>query len=469
MKLAIKKTAIFRVLNSLIEDRLVTIWNCTAETPFSYRAKRCFFVAFSFFFLLALFIYSQKALIPKKDKISVYSRLEMKQIVANLHVRLSNYENISFQFIANQELNNMLENYANIADPYEVSLISQKFSHFLEGYSFFDQVIHDAVYIDINNPKRKALTMGETVSNEFIQTFRRSEEYNEIIQAGGKTVWLRPARISSAKDYYLILGRRINHLYSGDALGILLLFLKEKYLDYSINDCLYNDGHSFSGKLKSDYFLLIDGEGTILSTPFKQQITEDVSFALSGLKVSKLNTRVDFTCQAHDRTVLVINQPVEHAGWFLLNVIPVSPTIIGKARLIHFIQALSWLVFISIEIFLFLSGLAIYKTLFRTPLLLNSNHSANKPKWLKKLNEREKQILSLMAQGYDNREIAKRIHVAEQTVKNNISAIYGKLQVSGRVQASLKAIEAGLTDKENGEKSAMEIKAGRFDTPRRIR
>jgi DNA-binding CsgD family transcriptional regulator len=82
--------------------------------------------------------------------------------------------------------------------------------------------------------------------------------------------------------------------------------------------------------------------------------------------------------------------------------------------------------------------------------------SSNKPKQtseksndlqlINSLTDREKEILVLIAQGYDNREIARRVYMAEQTIKNYVSEIYSKLGVRGRVQASLKAIEVGLTE-----------------------
>lgn len=60
------------------------------------------------------------------------------------------------------------------------------------------------------------------------------------------------------------------------------------------------------------------------------------------------------------------------------------------------------------------------------------------------LNSREKKIIQLMAQGFDNKEIAKELFVAEQTVKNYISIIYSKLGVRDRVQVSRLVIESGL-------------------------
>ena len=76
---------------------------------------------------------------------------------------------------------------------------------------------------------------------------------------------------------------------------------------------------------------------------------------------------------------------------------------------------------------------------------------ANPPKWLGLLNEKEKAILKLIARGHDNKAIAKELFMAEQTIKNYISNIYSKMEVRDRVQASLKAIEAGLTSDDHNQ------------------
>ena len=60
------------------------------------------------------------------------------------------------------------------------------------------------------------------------------------------------------------------------------------------------------------------------------------------------------------------------------------------------------------------------------------------------LSEREHEILLLIANGASNREIAKRLFLAEGTVKNHITNILGKLGVRDRTQAALKAREMGL-------------------------
>ena len=60
------------------------------------------------------------------------------------------------------------------------------------------------------------------------------------------------------------------------------------------------------------------------------------------------------------------------------------------------------------------------------------------------LSEREREILKLVAQGLNNREIATRLNLAQGTVKNYVTTILQKLGVRDRTQAALRARELGL-------------------------
>lgn len=61
------------------------------------------------------------------------------------------------------------------------------------------------------------------------------------------------------------------------------------------------------------------------------------------------------------------------------------------------------------------------------------------------LSEREREVLRLIAAGYTNDEIAQALTLAISTVKWYVNVIYGKLHVSNRVQAIVRAQALGLT------------------------
>jgi DNA-binding NarL/FixJ family response regulator len=64
------------------------------------------------------------------------------------------------------------------------------------------------------------------------------------------------------------------------------------------------------------------------------------------------------------------------------------------------------------------------------------------------LTEREREVVSLLAEGHSNPEIARRLHLAPGTVRNYVSGILQKLGVADRTQAAIVALRRGLVDGE---------------------
>ncbi len=60
------------------------------------------------------------------------------------------------------------------------------------------------------------------------------------------------------------------------------------------------------------------------------------------------------------------------------------------------------------------------------------------------LSRREREVLVLVAAGLSNRQIAHRLFIAENTVKNHVRHILAKLELSSRVEATLYAVSVGL-------------------------
>ena len=62
------------------------------------------------------------------------------------------------------------------------------------------------------------------------------------------------------------------------------------------------------------------------------------------------------------------------------------------------------------------------------------------------LSGREREIVGLVCQGFRNKEIAEKMFISEQTVKNHLHNIFDKLGVSDRLELALYAIHKKLND-----------------------
>jgi DNA-binding NarL/FixJ family response regulator len=63
-----------------------------------------------------------------------------------------------------------------------------------------------------------------------------------------------------------------------------------------------------------------------------------------------------------------------------------------------------------------------------------------------RLTDRELEVLKLVAQGLNNREVAKRLFISENTVKNHVRNILEKLQLHSRMEAVMYAVREKLLD-----------------------
>jgi DNA-binding NarL/FixJ family response regulator len=62
------------------------------------------------------------------------------------------------------------------------------------------------------------------------------------------------------------------------------------------------------------------------------------------------------------------------------------------------------------------------------------------------LTSRQKQVLSLIAQGRSNKEIARVLGLTERTIKFHVAGIFARLGASSRTQALAKAFALGIVE-----------------------
>ncbi|HWF47071.1 MAG TPA: response regulator transcription factor [Bryobacteraceae bacterium] len=78
------------------------------------------------------------------------------------------------------------------------------------------------------------------------------------------------------------------------------------------------------------------------------------------------------------------------------------------------------------------------------PPFANGSNSEKVTRERAQLSQREREIIVLIAQGYKNKEIAEKMFITEQTVKNHLHNIFDKVGVSDRLELALYAIHNSL-------------------------
>lgn len=94
-------------------------------------------------------------------------------------------------------------------------------------------------------------------------------------------------------------------------------------------------------------------------------------------------------------------------------------------------------------------GQAVIDTEMTTRLLNEFRRLADKEESIPKLQpltDQERRILTLVAAGASNKDIAADLNLSERTIKNYLSVIFQKLQVNNRTEAAIRAVRDGLVE-----------------------
>jgi DNA-binding NarL/FixJ family response regulator len=76
--------------------------------------------------------------------------------------------------------------------------------------------------------------------------------------------------------------------------------------------------------------------------------------------------------------------------------------------------------------------------------VMHTSQSMTQPRLFPELSDREREILTLIAEGLANPDIAAQLVISPKTVRNHVSNIFAKLQVADRAEAILRARQEGL-------------------------
>jgi len=153
--------------------------------------------------------------------------------------------------------------------------------------------------------------------------------------------------------------------------------------------------------------------------------------ALQALQQTNKRTRVIILTASEDKNEFVQAMKLGCSGIVLKQTAP--DLIVKSIRKVH-----------SGEIWLDSLTTAAVMRQFSTGLEGANGSNGAKGRERSPLSAREREIVALVAQGYKNKEMAEKMFISEQTVKNHLHNIFDKLGVSDRLELALYAIHKGL-------------------------
>ena len=202
-----------------------------------------------------------------------------EQLCKVVAMNVASVENLSYQFIANAELNRMLKAYAASKELYQISEWNAIFSAFLESQGGANPLLRDAAFFDFAESRKKALTMSDNLSSETLREVRSSAFFRKTLEAAGKAEWQGPEVVFHNGRKSLLCGRAITDLHATTPLGVLVLFVRSERLAEIINSELYVDGEPEEEAVGNYFNVILHKSGTILSSPLRSQTGLDLDEA----------------------------------------------------------------------------------------------------------------------------------------------------------------------------------------------
>ncbi|MBL8965572.1 MAG: hypothetical protein JNG85_01115, partial [Spirochaetaceae bacterium] len=153
-----------------------------------------------------------------------YTAAGLEGLSRSMTQTLEGVENLSYQWLANADLNKVLVEYVSDAELYDISIPGRVFSNYIEGQVRALPAVEDAVFLDLSEPRRKPLTVREDLPVSFVKGLRDTEVVKAAVAAGGRAVWAGPFVVAERRERLLASARLIRSPV-GLGLGVLVVFL----------------------------------------------------------------------------------------------------------------------------------------------------------------------------------------------------------------------------------------------------
>ncbi|MCX7749569.1 MAG: methyl-accepting chemotaxis protein [Clostridia bacterium] len=252
-------------------------------------------------------------------KVSQYSIEKLQFNAASIGTSLTALENISYEFVVDKKLNQLLENYALVNDEKSIEDQNQLFMQYLSKYVMANQDIETIIFMDFSNKSKKVLTAGAKIDESFQGTFQGSPMYSDIVTADGKVKWSKTLNIYGVN--YVTVGRLVKTPEASKPLGVFLILVKEQGLSNVVNNS--------EDKKKINQSIIIDKTGFIVASKNKAQITKNITGLLKKSKLLEplfkgVTSTGSFFDEIEKEEMLVTYQAIGNRGWYILSYTPSS-------------------------------------------------------------------------------------------------------------------------------------------------
>jgi hypothetical protein len=277
-----------------------------------------------------------------KDKIVRYSLAELTQTVANIQLKLAEYETISLQLFVNNDFITTLENYADTSNGTSNSAIRKTVEACFNEYMTNSKDLFGFMFLCESGNKTSIITTRDFRKDYFglSRSFKSTSSYRNILKADGRIIW--STAIKENRNNYIILGRLIRRLSNGEPLGVLAIIIDEDKIDQLVNLSIYNElNDSLNGV--ENYSMIINDNGEIVSSPFKDDIGKNVSQIIKeiiplrpvlGKSFTSGENKINqgsFITKVNNKESLITYKAIgskiglsRKNGWYLINLAPTA-------------------------------------------------------------------------------------------------------------------------------------------------